>query len=146
MNKNRFAKALAIAAGFIFLSVAPGLAVEQNALPITVQTPKSPRPGVQPNKDTPPLDDFAGLNYTAEQKAKLDQIHRDTELRKAAVVNDQKLNEDQKNGMLVGYSRMEYSESFKVLSPEQQKQVRQRLLARKAADQAAQKKQQPGRN
>jgi Spy/CpxP family protein refolding chaperone len=146
MNKNRFAKAVAVAAGFVFLSTAPGLASEHSALPITVQTPKSPRPGVQPKKDDTLQNDFAGLNYTAEQKAKLDQIHHDTEMHKAAVVNDQKLNEDQKNAMLVGYTRMEYSESFKVLSPEQQKQVRQRLLARKAADQAAQKRQQPGRN
>jgi Spy/CpxP family protein refolding chaperone len=145
MNKNRFAKALAVTAGFVFLCVAPGLAWEQSALPVTVQTSKAGRPGVQPKKDASPANDFAGLNYTADQKAKLDSIHRDTELRKAAVVNDKELTEDQKNAMLLGYTRMEYSESFKVLSPEQQKQVRQRLLARKASDQAAQKK-QPGRN
>jgi hypothetical protein len=40
---------------------------------------------------------------------------------------------------------MEYNQAFQELSPEQKKQVRQRLLARKASDQAAQKK-QPGRN
>ena len=45
--------------------------------------------------------------------------------------------------MLLGYTRMEYGEMFKVLTPEQQKQVRQKIHARRAADQAARQKQNP---
>jgi hypothetical protein len=85
------------------------------------------------------------LNYTDAQKAELDRIHRETESRKEAVAKDRHLTEDQKDAMLLGYTRIEYGEAFKVLSPDQQKQVRQRLAARKASDQASQKK-QPGRN
>jgi Spy/CpxP family protein refolding chaperone len=142
MNKNQFAKAVAIAAGFTFLCAAPGLALEKSAPPVVAQT-NATRPGTQQKKDALPADDFAGLNYTDAQKAELDKIHRETESRKEMVVKDRQLNSDQKDAMLLGYTRMEYAQAFKVLSPEQQKQVRQRLLARKASDQAAQKKQPP---
>jgi Spy/CpxP family protein refolding chaperone len=145
MSKNRFAKAVAVAAGFVFLSAASGPARAQSIHPVAVQASNATRPAVQPKGDALPPNDFAGLNYTDAQKAEIDKIHRETESRKAAVAKDQHLTEDQKNAMLVGYTRMEYGESFKVLSPEQQKQVRQRLVARKASEQASQKK-QPGRN
>jgi Spy/CpxP family protein refolding chaperone len=144
MNKNRFAKAVLVAAGCVFLCAVPGLAGTQSAQPVAVQSPNVARPGTQPKKDAL-TNDFAGLNYTDAQKAELDKIHRETESHKGMVVKDQQLTEDQKNAMLVGYTRMEYTQAFKVLTPEQQKQVRQRLLARKASDQAAQKK-QTGRN
>jgi len=143
MIRNQFAKAVLVATGFVLLCVVPGMAWEQSALPVAVQTPNGARPGVQPKKDALPTNDFDGLNYTDAQKAELAKIHRETESHKALVVKDQKLTEDQKNALLLGYTRMEYTEEFKVLTPEQQRQVRQKLLARKASAQAAQKKQPP---
>jgi hypothetical protein len=143
MNKNRFALAVAVAAGFVFLFASPGLARAQSAPRGVVRTPNTVAPGTQPKGDALPANDFAGLNYTDDEKAELDKIHRDTESRKEAVVKDRQLTSDQKNAMLVGYTRMEYSRAFRVLSPEQQRQVRQRLLARKASDQPAQKRQTP---
>jgi Spy/CpxP family protein refolding chaperone len=140
MYKNRFANAVAVAFGFVLLCATTGLASQQSA-PRGVLTANTTRPGAQ----TLPANDFAGLNYTADQKAKLDKIHRETESHKRAVVKDPNLTPDQKDAMLLGYTRMEYNQAFQELSPEQKKQVRQRLLARKASDQAAQKK-QPGRN
>jgi Spy/CpxP family protein refolding chaperone len=145
MNKNRFAKAVAVASGFLFLSAAPGLARAQSILPVAVQASNAARPVTQPKGNALPPSDFDGLNYTDAQKAELDRIHRETESRKEAVAKDRHLTEDQKDAMLLGYTRIEYGEAFKVLSPDQQKQVRQRLAARKASDQASQKK-QPGRN
>jgi Spy/CpxP family protein refolding chaperone len=141
MNKDRFAKAVAVAAGFVFLCAAPGMAGAQVAMPVAVQTPTAAAHGAQPKRNVLPPNDFAGLNYTDDQKAELDKIHRDTESLKAAVEKDRQLTSDQKNAMLLGYTRMEYGQSYKVLSPEQRRQVRQRMLARKAPDQAGQKKQ-----
>jgi hypothetical protein len=141
MNKDRFAKAVAVAAGFVFLCAAPEMARAQSAMSVAVQTPPAAAPGAQPKRNALPPNDFAGLNYTEEQKAALEKIHRETESLKATVEKDRQLTPDQKNAMLVGYTRMEYGQSYKVLSPEQRKQVRQRILARKASDQAAQKKQ-----
>lgn len=143
MNKNRYAKRLAIAAGFIFMFTGSDLAHAQSTTPSAAQTPRAVLPGAQPKTDALPQDDFAGLNYTDEQRAAIDKIHQYSESHKAAVVKDQQLTEDQKNAMLVGYTRMEYGWIFKALTPDQQRQVRQRVLARRRADQAAQKKQPP---
>jgi hypothetical protein len=143
MNKKRFRKPVGVAAGLIFLFAAPGLTRAQGDPPAPVQAPKVASPGAQPKRASLPPDDFAGLNYSPEQKAEIDEIHQDTKSRKDAVVKDEKLNADQKDAMLQGYTRIEYGRVYKVLTPEQQRQVRQRMRARREADLAAQKKQPP---
>jgi Spy/CpxP family protein refolding chaperone len=99
---------------------------------------------IQSKKDSLPQDDFAGLTYTEEQKAEIEKIHREVESNMAAVAADEKLNADQKNAMLQGYARIESGRRFQILSPEQQRQVRERVAARRAAEQAA-NKQPPAR-
>jgi hypothetical protein len=115
------------------------LAQTHSALPVAVQSQSAARPGTQSKGDAYPLNDFAGLNYSDGQKAEMDKIHRDMESRKAMVAKDQTLTPDQKDAMLLGYTRMEYVQDYKVLLPDQQKLVRQRLLSRKASSQSGQK-------
>jgi Spy/CpxP family protein refolding chaperone len=146
MNKNRYAIPAAVAAGLIVLCAMPAFARAQSAPPAVMKTPSVASPVAQPNSDALPADDFSGLNYTEEQKAEIRKIHMQTESRKGVVAKDQSLSADQKNAMLVGYTRMEYGQIYKVLSPEQQKQVRRRIVARRAADQAEKKKQPPSGN
>ena len=141
MSKNRFAIPVAVLLGFAFLFAVPGMIRADSTPKGAVQTPKVTSAGTRQKSDALPPDDFAGLSYTDEQKAELDKIHRDTESHRQAVINDNKLTADQKDAMLLGYTRMEYGLRFKVLSPEQKRQVRQRMQARRAADQTAQKKQ-----
>jgi Spy/CpxP family protein refolding chaperone len=143
MNGKRFAEQVAFAAGIVFLLAAPGLARSNSSPNSAAQSSKGASPATQPKGDSLHPDDFAGLNLTDEQKAEIDRIHRETESHKSVVVNDSKLTADQKDAMLFGYTRIEYGSIFSVLSPEQQKQVRQKLLARRAADQAEQRKQRP---
>jgi hypothetical protein len=83
------------------------------------------------------------LKFTEDQKAKIDQIHQNMKSNLDAVVKDKDLNEDQKEAMLEGFRRMERGQVFKVLTPEQQTEVRKRVLARHAAEQQEHKKQQP---
>lgn len=141
MNKNRFAKRIAVAAGFFFLCAAPGLTRVQSSPPGPVQTPHMPSPAARPKRDTRPTDDFAGLNYTDDQKAKINQIHQDMKSRMDTVVKDEKLTAEQRDAMLKGYQRMERSQVFKVLTPVQQKEVLKRVRARRAAEQEGKKKQ-----
>jgi Spy/CpxP family protein refolding chaperone len=143
MNKNRFAKRLAVAAGFFFLCAAPGLTRAQSSPPRPAQTPRRASPAARPTSDTGPVDDFAGLKYTDDQQAKIDQIHQNIKLRMDAVVKDGKLNSDQKAAMLQGLQRMERSEVYKALTSEQQATVRKAMLARRTADQAERQKQPP---
>ncbi len=143
MNKNRFAKRLAVAAGFFFLCAALGLTRAQSSPPGPAQTRRRPTPVGRPTNDAGPTDDFAGLKYTNDQQAKIDEIHQNMKSRMDAVIKDEKLNADQKAAMLQGLQRMERSEVYKVLTTEQQATVRKVMLARRAADQAERQKQSP---
>jgi Spy/CpxP family protein refolding chaperone len=87
-------------------------------------------------------DDFAGLTYTEEQSAQIAKIQKETDTKRAAVAGSQTLTDEQKNAFLVGYTRLEYGEIYKVLTPEQQKMVRQRVTARHAQEKS-EKKAQP---
>jgi Spy/CpxP family protein refolding chaperone len=143
MNTNRFAKSLAISAGFLSLLAMPGLLCAYSTPVGEVQAPTPAMPGPQVDSSSSQAEYFQGLDYTPEQKAQIDKIHRDAETRRAAVAKDDKLTQEQKDAMLTGYTHLEYGSIFKVLTPDQQRQVRDKVRARKAADQAAQKKQAP---
>ena len=145
MRKKKFAKSLAVAAGFMLMFAALGVARAHGASAGEGQnpTPTPALPGPQSNGAVSPAEYFEGLEYTPEQKAQIDKIHQDAETKKATVAKDEKLTQDQKDAMLTGYTHLEYSSIFKVLTPEQQRQVRQKIRARKAANEAAQKKQTP---
>lgn len=143
MNRKRFTKRVGVAAGFFFLFAAPGQIRAQSSPSTPVQTPQRTSPVPRPKKVAPPTDDFAGLNFTADQKAKIDQIHQDTKLRMDTVVKDEKLSPEQKEAMLDGYRRMERNQVFQVLTPEQKTEVRKKLLAQRAAAREEKNKQQP---
>jgi Spy/CpxP family protein refolding chaperone len=141
MSKNRFAKRMAVAAGFFFLCAAPGLTRAQSSSPSPAPTPHKAPPAARPKKDTPPPDYFAGLQYTDEQKAQIDQIHQDVKSRIDAAATNEKLTAEQKSAMLAGYQRMERSQIYRVLTSTQRKEVLRRIRARQAAEQAEQNKQ-----
>ena len=131
MNKKRITKLAA--AGFLFLGWAPGLIRAQDSASGAAPTPPSISREAQPKKGSQPSDDFAGLAYTAEQKAKIDQIRRIAKQRLDTVKNDEKLAPEVKAAMLDGYQRMELREIFDVLTPVQKAEVRKKELARRAA-------------
>jgi Spy/CpxP family protein refolding chaperone len=133
MNKNQFAKRVAVAAGFFLLGAAPGLTRAQSSPP-PVLAPHAAPPLARHKKATPPTDDFAGLTFTDDQKAKIDEIHQNYKSRKNAVNKDAQLSQDQKVAMLQGFERMELGEVFRVLTPEQQLEVRKRVATRRAAE------------
>jgi hypothetical protein len=91
-----------------------------------------------------PSELFAGINFTNDQKAKIDQIRQDIKHRMDVVAKDEKLNPDQKSSMLDGYWRMEQRQIFAELTPEQQREVRSK--AKHAAEQDKKKAFPPNRN
>ncbi|PYU40291.1 MAG: hypothetical protein DMG53_23195 [Acidobacteria bacterium] len=139
MNKNRLSARVTVAAGFLLLCAAPGLTRAQGSPPRPPQTHKA-SPAARPKNDAQPTDDFAGLKYTDDQKEKIDQIHQDMKSRMDLVVKDEKLSPDQKEAMLEGYRRLERGQVFKLLTPEQQREVRKKISARRAAEQEKKKK------
>ena len=143
MSKNRIAKRVAVAAGFLFLCAPPGLTRAQSSPPTPAPTPRKTLLAARPKKDTRPTDDFAGLNLTDHQKAQIDQVHQSMKTSRDAVVKDEKLTADQRNAMLEGYERMERGQVFELLTTEQRKEVRERIRARRAAEHVEQKKHSP---
>ena len=83
------------------------------------------------------------LNLTDDQKAQIDKIHQSMKTRTDAVIKDEKLTPEQRDAMLAGYQRMERGQVFKLLTAEQQKEVRKRIRARHVAEQEEKKKQFP---
>jgi hypothetical protein len=138
MKMNRLAGATAVA-GFFFLSAAPGLTRAQGTQPTVVQPPRMVSPAVRPVRDARATDDLAGLKFTDEQKAKMDEVHQRMALRKDVVVKSDKLSADQKEAMIAGLGRMERGQIVKLLTPEQQREVLTKVHAVQAAAQAEKK-------
>jgi Spy/CpxP family protein refolding chaperone len=143
MNRKRFARGLAVAAGFFFLCTAPEAARGQSNTPSPKSTPPKPAPVARTQTVPSKGSDFAGLKYTDEQKEKIQEIHQNFKSRMDVVVKDEKLTADQRNAMLEGYARMERGQVFNLLTREQQKEVRERIRARRAAEQEAKKQSPP---
>jgi hypothetical protein len=135
MIMNRLAIRATAVAEFLFLSAAPGLMRAQVTQPAVVQPPRMVSPAARPMRDTRITDEFAGLKFTGEQKAKIDEIHRRTATRKDVVVKSEKLDADQKEAMIAGLGRMERSEIAKLLTPEQQREVLKKVRAAPAVAQ-----------
>ena len=141
MKKHRIVKSVIFSAGLTFLLTAAGQASADTASRAGIQTPRPASPGGQQRSQAFPADDFAGLDLNEEQKAQMANIRKDADARKALVTKDEKLSSEQKDAMLLGYTRIEYGQFFKVLTPLQQKVVRDRVAARRSQEQAARKKQ-----
>ena len=138
MKENQRRKPVATV--LLFLCVTPGLTRAQSSTPGPMPAPRKGAPVLRPNRASQPTDDFAGLKFTNDQKAKIDQIHQDMKSRMDLVVKDEKLSPDQKEAMLEGYRRLERGQVFKLLTPEQQREVRKKISARRAAEQEKKKK------
>ncbi len=133
MNQKRSARWVAVVAGF-FLCVGAGLTSAQSSRPYAAQTPPKASPAARPKRDAARTDYFAGLTFTDDQKAKIDEIHRNTKSRMDLVDKDEKLDVEQKGAMREGYRRMENGQIFRLLTPEQKNVVREKIRAQKLAE------------
>ena len=141
-NRNRVGKRVLVACGLLSLLVAPGLVGSQSNSSEAPATPHPASPAAPPKRDTHPVDDFAGLTFTDDQKAKIAQIRQNAKLRREAVVKNEKLTQGQKDVTLERLQSLENSEIFRVLAPDQQAEVTKRIMARHAAEQQAQQNKQ----
>jgi Spy/CpxP family protein refolding chaperone len=130
MNWNQFAMRVVVVAQLFSLSAIPRLALAQVGRPALMPTSPMAAPAVLTTRDTRATDaDFAGLNFTDDQKAKIDEVHRHMALRKDAAIKSDSLNVNQKEAMIAGLSRMERGEIVKLLTPEQQRAVLKKVRA-----------------
>jgi Spy/CpxP family protein refolding chaperone len=131
MNKGRFAKPVAVAAGLFFLATVPALTRGRSSPTPPAQIPQTTSPPPRATKAQYPTDIFAGLQYTEDQKAKIEKIRQDMNSRRDAVIKDSKLSPDQKDAFFQGFERMERREIYEVLTPEQKTEVGKRMAAQR---------------
>jgi Spy/CpxP family protein refolding chaperone len=141
MNRNRFAQNASLAALLLLPFAVSGAAHADSPQSRPAQTPSPAQPG--PQKLASMDDNFTGLDLSDEQKTEIAKIRQVTEERKAMVVKSATLNQDQKDAMITGYTRLQYSQMFRVLTPTQQKVVRKRIQDQRA-ETPKQKKAAPG--
>ena len=98
-------------------------------------TPHPPSPAASAKGDTLPL---VGLKLTDDQKTKIAQIRQNAESRKEAIIKNDALTQDRKETILQRLHRMEKSEVFRVLTPDQQKELQKRIMDQRATAQQAQ--------
>src|SRR5204863_8607856 len=127
----------------LFLCGMGGPTRAQPTTPSPMRAPLKAARVSRQKRDRSEADDFAGLNLTDDQKAKIDQVHQSVNARRDVVVKDEKLSAEQRDAMLEGYERMERGQIFNLLTTEQRKEVREKIRARHAAEQVEQKKQSP---
>ena len=124
MNWNPLAMRMVVVALLLLLSAAPRPAPAQAGQPALMPSAHLAAPTVLPARDTRASDDdLAGLKFTDDQRAKIDEVHQHMALRKDAVIKSEKLNANQKEAMIAGLGRMERGEIVKLLTPEQQREV-----------------------
>lgn len=90
----------------------------------------------RPKKDGP-ADIFSGVNFSDDQKAQIDHIHQSMKSKMDAVSHDAGSADWQKTAMIEGLQRMERRQIFQLLTPDQQAEVRGKVLAERAAEQKA---------
>ena len=130
---NCFAKRAVMAAGVFFLCAASGVAGDQTTSPVGAPHPPLASPGARPGRKIPPPDILDGLTLTDDQKAKIEAIRQDTKSRQEAAAKDPKLSPETKDAMLQGYRRIENTEIFDVLTPEQKQEASKRISAWRAS-------------
>lgn len=168
MNKTRFCEFTVLVCG---VSILCGASQAQNALPLpnpAVQGTAAPTEGIQASNTTSSapaptlhrvprtvaptlqqkkpisLDDLlAGITLTDEQKPKIEQLRKDMRIRMDTVINDKKETVDQKWAMIDGLQRIELREVYLLLTPDQQQEIRTKVMAQRAAEQKA-KQVRPG--
>ncbi len=131
MSNNVLVKRVVVAGGFLLLCAVPRLSFGQSVPRGVAPAQRMRSASPQPNAAPPDL--LEGLTLTDDQKAKIDQIRADTKSRVGAVTNDKQMGPEVADAMLQGYRRIENGKIFDVLTPDQQRDVRKRILAWRAA-------------
>ena len=132
MSKIAFVKAVVAAGGFLFLCAAPQFALGQSSQPGEAPQPPMTSASAPRGKSARPPDLLEGLTLADDQKAKIDKIRQETKARLAATDSDKNLTPEAADAMRRGYQRLENGKILEVLTPAQQRQVRQRIAAWRA--------------
>jgi Spy/CpxP family protein refolding chaperone len=132
-KRDEIIKQIAVAAGFLALSLTPRVGRAQDSSQAAPQDQSQAAPAAPAHQEGRKNGEMAGLNLTDDQKAQMKQIHRATQSQMKAVNNDATLSADQKQTKIHQIRRGAHVQMVKLLTPEQREQMRENAKARRAA-------------
>ena len=124
---------LAIAAGFLALTFAPGISRAQSGSQPPAQDQSQAAPAVPAQQEGRKHGVMQGLNLTDDQKAAMKTIHESTKAKLDAVKKDESLTADQKEAKVHQLRRGARMQMVKLLTPEQRQQMRANVRALRAS-------------
>lgn len=143
MNRNSIVKHIAVAAGFLALTITPAMSRAQNSQ----QPPEQDKTQTAPATPTPQAGRkhgaMAGLNLTADQRTEFKKIHGATKAQMEAVGKDETLTADQKAAKIHQLRHGARLEMVKLLTPEQRQQMRANIREMRASRKEQQQQQTP---
>jgi Spy/CpxP family protein refolding chaperone len=139
MNKNGITKQIAVTAGFLALTFAPGMSRAQGSSQPPAQDQSQAAAPAQHEGTMHGA--IEGLNLTDDQKAGMKRIHESTKAQLDAVNKDESLTADQKEAKIHQLRHGARLQMVKLLTPEQRQQMRANVRAQRAS--GREKQQQP---
>jgi Spy/CpxP family protein refolding chaperone len=143
MTRNRITKQIAVAAGLLALSFAPGISRAQSNSQPPAQDQSQAAPAAPAQHEGRMHGAMKGLNLTDEQKAQMKKIHESTKAQLDAVNKDESLTADQKEAKIHQLRHGARTQMVKLLTPEQQRQMRANVRALRASRREKQQQQPP---
>jgi periplasmic protein CpxP/Spy len=139
MSRNSIKKQIAVAAGFLALTFAPGITRAQSSQPPAQDQDQSQAAPAQHQVHQHGA--MAGLNLTDDQKAQMKKIHESTKAQLDAVNKDESLTADQKDAKIHQLRHGARLQMVKLLTPEQRQQMKANIQQMRAS--RRQQQQQP---
>jgi Spy/CpxP family protein refolding chaperone len=143
MIRNSITKQIAVAAGFLALTFAPGISRAQSGSQPPAQDQSQAAPAAPAQHEGRMHGAMQGLNLTDDQKEAMKKIHESTKAQLDAVNKDESLTADQKEAKIHQMRRGARMQMVKLLTPEQRQQMKANVRALRASRREKQQQQPP---
>jgi Spy/CpxP family protein refolding chaperone len=143
MISKNITKQLAVAAGFLALTFAPGISRAQSGSQPPAQDQSQAAPAAPAQQEGRMHGAMKGLNLTDDQKAALKKIHESTKAQSDVVSKDETLTADQKQAKIHQLRHSARMQMVKLLTPEQRQQMKANVRALRASRREQQQQQPP---
>jgi len=143
MIRNSVTKQIAVAAGFLALTFAPGISRAQSSSQPPAQDQTQTAPAAPARHEGRMHGAMKGLNLTDDQKAQMQKIHESTKVQLDAVNKDESLSAGQKEAKIHQVRHGARMQMVKLLTPEQRQQMKANVRALRASRRERQQQQPP---
>jgi Spy/CpxP family protein refolding chaperone len=143
MIRKNLTKQIAVAAGFLALTFAPGISRAQGSSQAPAQDQSQAAPAAPSHREGRMRGAMKGLNLTDDQKVAMKKIHESTRAQLDVVNKDASLSADQRAAKIHELRHGARMQMVKLLTPEQREQMKANVRALRAARHEKQQQQPP---